>query len=368
MNILRTSAVTLLALHLLGSGCAHIEQAQKKQPAKEIILDPLHIGLRPDRELGLTDFDAATLFKEGVRLQQAEDCKGALPFYDRIISEFPESRYLSAAAFDSGRCLEDLGNDDDAVERYALITAKLEASKDWVDAAFRQSACLDRLSRQRESAELLARLLDRRDLAISDRIDAMVLRGEALVKLGELNSAESAFHGALRIFKKRAHDEYLDPAPAARAEFSLARLAEQRFDHAPLRLPEEQMQTDLEAKAELLLEAQAGYLRTIRYGDPEWASAAGFRIGSLYLHLHQAMEQSPTPADLSEEEIAVYREMLARKTAVLLRKALKVFEMTLELAARTRSDNEWTRAAREEMKKVEARVLTLFEPLPEPEP
>ncbi|HUU03524.1 MAG TPA: hypothetical protein VM425_18960 [Myxococcota bacterium] len=368
MNICRTSIVPLLATLMLGAGCASVEQARRKQPAREIILDPLHIGLRPDRELGLTDFDAATLFGEGVRLQQAGDCKGALPFYDRIISEFPESRYLSAAAFDSGRCYEDLGNNAVAVERYALITAKLAASKDWVDAAFRQSACLDRLSRYRESAGLLARLLDRRELATSDRIDAMVLRGEALVELGELNSAESAFHGALRIFKQRAHDEYLDPAPAARTEFRLARLAEQRFDHAPLRLPEEQMQTDLEAKAELLLDAQAGYLRTIRYGDPEWASAAGFRIGTLYLHLHLAMEQAPSPADLSEEEIAVYKEMLKRKTAVLLRKALKVFEMMMELAERTRSDNEWTRAAREEMKRVEARVLTLFEPLPDSEP
>lgn len=358
----------LLALLVLGGGCARVEQARRKEPAREIILDPLHIGIRPDHELGLTDFDAATLFKEGARLQQTDDCTGALPFYGRIISEFPESRYLSAAAFNSGRCLEDLGRDADAVKRYALITDKLAASKDWVDAAFRQSACLKRLSRHEQAAKLLARLLDRSQLPISDRIDAMVLRGEALAELGELNAAESAFHGALRIYKRRAHDEYLDPAPAAQAEFRLASLAEQRFDRAPLRLPEERMQADLEAKAELLLQAQAGYLRTMRYGDPEWASAAGFRIGTLYLHLHQAMEKAPAPEDLSDEEKTVYKEVLAQKTAVLLRKALKVFEMTLELAARTRSDNQWTRAAREQMKKVEARVLTLFEPLPEPEP
>jgi hypothetical protein len=45
----------------------------------------------------------------------------------------------------------------------------------------------------------------------------------------------------------------------------------------------------------------------------------------------------------------------------LLRKALKVFEMTLQLAERTRSDNSWTKAAREEMTRVEATVMRQLE-------
>ena len=127
------------------------------------------------------------------------------------------------------------------------------------------------------------------------------------------------------------------------------------------------MQRDLIAKAELLLQAQAGYLRTMRHGDPEWATAASYRIGTLYLHLHEAMEKSPVPDDLTTEEAEVYRNLLRRRTAVLLRKALRVFEMTLSLADRTRMDNRYTRAAREEMQRVEAQVLSHYEQLPDAE-
>ena len=204
----------------------------------------------------------------------------------------------------------------------------------------------------------------RENLSVSDRIDAQVLRGEMLTKLGELFEAEKSYRSALRLYRKHERQEYLDPNPAARAEFRLSSLAEDRFIAAPLRLPEDQMQRDLEAKAQKLLQAQAGYLRTIRYGDPEWATAAGYRVGTLYLHLHQAMQQAPTPDDLSPDEALVYKDVLKKRTGVLLRKAIRVFEMTIQLAERTRSENEHTRAIREEMARVESQVLSLYEEIP----
>lgn len=329
-------------------------------------MEPLHIGMKPDAELGLADFDAATLFREGIHLHQAGDCDRALVFYERLLEEFPGSRYLSATAFNAGRCLEELDRRGEAVERYALITEGLPRSKDWVNAAFRQSMCLSGLGRPGEAAALMGRLLGRENLGTSDRIDALVLRGEQLADAGALLEAEHSYKDALRLFRAREREEYLDPHPAGRAEYRLSRMAEDRFRAAPLRPPEQQMEEDLEAKARLLLEAQAGYLRTIRHGDPEWATAAGYRIGKLYLHLHQAMEQAPAPADLGPEETAVYRDLLRKRTAVLLRKALRVFEMTLELAERTRADNRHTRAAREEMARIEERVLSLYDQLPGP--
>ncbi|MBW1808098.1 MAG: hypothetical protein JRJ87_07855 [Deltaproteobacteria bacterium] len=367
-NIVIILGFVSVALGALVSCVTKTKTIKDQLPAKEIFLDPLHIGIKPDKELGLIDFDAATLFKEGVRLQQAGQSDRAFLFFERIITEFNSSRYLSAAAFNAGNSLEDLERVSEAVERYRIITRKLSESKDWLDAAFRESMCLARLEKHAAAVELLKRLLDRKDLSVSDRIDALVLLGEALKAEGELIKAESKLRAALRLYRAREREEFLDPAPAARAEYRLSEMAEKRFIDAPLRLPEEQMRLDLEAKATRLLEAQAGFLRTIRYGNPEWASAAGYQVGTLYLHLHQAMQQAPVPDDLDPQEIEVYKDLLKERTAVLLRKALKVFEMTLELAERTMSDNHWTKAAREEMSRVESRVLSLYETLPNEEP
>jgi len=351
------------------AGCAPTRTVVKeKPPEEELFMEPLHIGVKPDPELGLVDFDAVTLYQEGLRYHESGRCDRAVAFYDRLLEEFSSSRYFSAAAFNAGRCLEELDRPVEAISRYQIITRGLEKSKDWVDAGFRESLCLSSLGKHREAAELLDKLVNRGELTASDRIDALVLKGEALKEMGEVIKAESTFRRALRIYRQRGKDEYLDPVPAARAEFRLSELTEERFQAAPLRLPEEQMQADLEAKAVLLLSAQAGYLRTIRYGDPEWATAAGYRVGNLYLHLHQAMEQAPVPADLSEEEIKIYKDVLRKRTAVLLRKALKVFQMTVELAERTFVQNRWTQAARQQMEFVESQVLSLYEDLPDARP
>jgi tetratricopeptide (TPR) repeat protein len=356
-----------VALALMVSGCKTVSVKPDKTPTQELLMDPLHIGIGPDRELGLIDFDAATLFKEGVAHHQAQNCKKALVFYERILEEFPEARYYSAAAFNAGRCFEEVGEVLKAAERYRIITGQLLRSKDWVDAAFREVGCLITLQRKDDVYRLLQQLLERPELTISDRIDALVLYAESLVDRGELLKGEKGFRDVLRQFKQQEREEFLDPAPAARAEFRLAELTEQRFLASPLRLPEEQMKEDLETKAQLLLDTQAGFLRTIRYGDPEWATAAGYRIGALYLLLHKAMEEAPVPQDLADEEIAVYRDVLRQRTAVLLRKALRIFEMTISLAERNRAETEWTQAARDEMTRVEQQVLSLYESLPEEE-
>lgn len=375
-GLLSLSKKTMPARHLtfcltviIMSGCAPTKQVVKeKPPEQELFMEPLHIGIKPDPELGLVDFDAVTLYQEGLRFHESGRCDRAVAFYDRLLEEFSDSRYFSAAAFNAGRCLEELDRTEEAILRYQVITRGLEKSKDWIDAGFRESMCLSGLGKHQEAAELLDKLVNREELTVSDRIDALVLKGEALKQMGELVKAESTFRRALRIYRQRGKDEYLDPVPAARAEFRLSELTEERFEAAPLRLPEEQMQADLETKAVLLLSAQGGYLRTIRYGDPEWATAAGYRIGNLYLHLHQAMEQAPVPADLSEEETRIYRDVLRKRTAVLLRKALKVFQMTVELAERTFVQNRWTHAARQQLEFVESQVLSLYEDLPDARP
>lgn len=358
-----------VALGLAAAGCTKrggpTGADDPQRPAQQVIMEPLHIGLEPDPQLGLTDFDAATLFHEGLRLHEAERHEQALVFYERLLSDFDTSRYRSAAAFNAGRCLELLDRAEEAAARYRLIADQMERSKDWIDAMFRLAAVLSGLQRPGEAQQVLERLLASGRLGIPDQMDASVLLGEAWRDSGELLRAEHTFRQALRLFRAHGREEYLDPAPAARAEFRLAELATGRFEAAPLRLPEATMQADLEAKAQLLLSAQGAYLRTMRWGDPEWATASGYRIGKLYLDLYAALDTAPMPEDLGPDEVGIYRELLRQRLGVLLRKALKVFELTLQLAERTRADNAWTRAARTEMERVEQQVLGQLPQVPQ---
>ena len=54
-------------------------------------------------------------------------------------------------------------------------------------------------------------------------------------------------------------------------------------------------------RAELLLEAQREYLNTIAFNNLDnyhWAAASGYRIGSMYEELWQAVTRAPVPAHL----------------------------------------------------------------------
>ena len=106
----RTGNVLWLLLPALLAACA-TGSGSRRAPARTIFMEPLHLGLQPDAELGLADFDAATLLRRGLQHQQRAEYRRALPFYRRILEEFPDSRFLSAAALNLGACLEELGDD-----------------------------------------------------------------------------------------------------------------------------------------------------------------------------------------------------------------------------------------------------------------
>ncbi|NMB74309.1 MAG: tetratricopeptide repeat protein [Myxococcales bacterium] len=352
--------ILCLAPLALAAGCPAQRATRPDRSAREILLEPTVILGKPDAELGLDELDAQALLKQGLSLQAAGKFAEAALYLRRLLSEFPGSRYLSAAAFNLGRGLEELGRPAEAVEAYRRITRELPGSRDFFDAAFREAGCLGSLGRAEEAVALLDRVLQRADTSVDDQVDAWLQRGEIL-RGRDPQEAERSLRAALRLYRAHERKEYLDPALAARAEFRLAELAEKGFQVAPLRLPEELLESDLEEKARRLLEAQAGFLRCMRHGDAEWAIAAGYRIGRLYVDLHHALEAVPTPEDLSGEEAAVYRELLRKRLLVLLRKAVRVFEMTVQLSERTRLDTEWTREARAEMARIEREVLQAIE-------
>jgi tetratricopeptide (TPR) repeat protein len=132
-----------------------------------------------------------------------------------------------------------------------------------------------------------------------------------------------------------------EPGPAGAARAS-----------APGRLEEA-----LESKAQLLLSAQGHYLRAIRRGDGEWATASGYRIGELYEELHRQMTEAPVPAGLDSEHAAVYREELAKKVRVLLEKAMKVYDSTLATAQRVNARSDFVERTAAALQRMRALLL-----------
>src|SRR4030095_4881891 len=141
-------------------------------------------------------------------------------------------------------------------------------------------------------------------------------------------------------------------------QYNLAQITHERFRRSPIRLPEAQMDRDLEEKAALLLKAQRSYIDTIKYGNPGWASAAGFQVGSLYEELYDAFVAAPVPAELDKEAREVYVEELHKKIRILLEKSLRWYRENLLMVERLGVRTDWA----EKTKLAYAKLVKLLDP------
>ena len=150
------------------------------------------------------------------------------------------------------------------------------------------------------SATIFAQLLERKDMNADDKIEAMArAAGFAQFQLKDLDTAERTFSSALYFFRSIEKEERLQTDfYLGLVKYHLGQIPHERFRALPLRLPEKQMAKDMDDKARLLLSAQRQYIETIKMGNPQWASASGYQVGSLYEEFYDSFVHAPIPPEL----------------------------------------------------------------------
>lgn len=285
--------------------------------------------------------------------------------YDRLLRDFPDSRYTYAALYNAGLSYEGQKRYDEAAARYRRIVNERPAGKDVLDALFRLGACLAEGKDWAGSREVFTTLLKRQDLHLSDRVEAMSRLGLAQVELSDLEAGERTFRQALDYFKDNEEEERLESGFfLSMAQFYLANIQHRYFRLAPLRLPQKQLEQDIEAKARIFLTAQSRYIEAIRFAgklqDPVWATAAGFQIGALYREMFDSLLTSPLPPELdTDEKKQVYADVLKEKLRGLLEKARHVHEKNVEMAQRIGVDNDWVRRSSEQLQELDRLLASI---------
>lgn len=347
------------ALALL-TGCLHggaTPTAADRAPTL-VIDEPLLITVSDPDEARLAALNDEELFTLGSSRFAAEDWEGAARAFARLCDVFPHSEHFGAATYNAGLALERLARWQDAWDRYVPLLDLEHGSKDQIDAGFRAAECAYHLEKYEQAIALLQRIRTRMDLSLDTRLAALVQIGICQVEDGQLEAGEKSLREAVRTFEHADDSERLDDYFPAQAQFFLGEVYRAWFDQVVLdpNLPggTDRLGKDLELKASMLLSAQGHYLRAMRIGNAQWATAAGQRVGSLYETLHEAMLSAPSPNELDAEAAQVYREELQKKVKVLVTKSIAIYERTLEAAERTGTSGpfiEQARASLERMKK-----------------
>jgi len=311
--------------------------------------------------------DATSLFDHGGRMLSAKKYKKALEAYDRLLSHFPASRFVSSSLYNAGLSHEYLAQFGKAAKRYTELIRRFGARKDGIDAAFRLGGCYAELKNWPSSAQVFQMLLQRKDLSVSDRVEAMARKGLAHFRVDDYRKCRSTLKAAVRFHKTVEATERLDSDFfLAMVHYYLAAMPHVKFRKVKVdNSKKKEMARTLDEKARLLLVSQSRYIRTIKVKNPYWATAAGFQVGSLYREFYVVLltslpdftreaKKNSRKSGVTVEEarkllVKVYMEEVHKAVKPLLTKAIRVFEKNILMAERVGIRSNWVGKSRHQV-------------------
>jgi len=366
----------LALLVVAGSlGCA----TTSPRPAEKVDLPGAHIHVdNAAKEAGRADafdiYDDETLFHRGQDLFAGGAYADAARVFQKLLDEFPTSTRAMTARFQLAHCHLETKNGADALTHIDAYLAEIgddgrfrQARR---NALFKRGAALAMLNRHDEVAALFDEMLGETDLSPRDEIEALVDSGVGHFMRGDMPTAEYRFLKARRLFQVASpSDKAALRFFVAQAAFYLAEIARLEFSEKKLALPERAegappianleglLGEQLEEKCQLLLRAQYMFLRVIREEHVGWASAAGFKVGTMYEELYDELMRLPNPSELDADGQRLFKKVLRDKVLILLEKAIRVWQSTADMAVRTGADNEWVEKTRASLARVKSFVL-----------
>jgi tetratricopeptide (TPR) repeat protein len=278
--------------------------------------------------------------------------------YDRAHSLDPDGGYAVAALWGAGDAYDRVPDHQRALLRYRELEKRGGDDKRVRQARVRATRLLVFLGRFAEAGPLADRAMSGiEELGVYDRIAVLSAKALSLIEGSDDNGALYHVEKARNIVEANRLDA------AGRLSRDLAQLffalGEVRRVRAE-RITFEPMTADfplrLEARCQLLLDAQSAYSDSMRAYDARWSAMAGFRVAELYQNLHRDLlaVRSPSSAE-TERQRQLFEGAVRLRYAILLTKARVMAEHTLAMAERAGEKSEWVTRTRKTLELIEER-------------
>jgi len=303
-----------------------------------------------------TTLTLAELFAAARAAADRGDYSGAAVRFDRVVELEPNGELAPEALFLAGEARGLLGDQAGALKRYEAVSDRYPTHPRAGDAAIR---CV-RLLSYGEQWDWAGRFADR---ALERAGDLRPLQLVLAYAGKALQSASQGEDVRASVFVERGRDiverEGLDlagrlPPELAPLYFALGEVDRERSERVQLE-PTASFPALLEARCQLILDAQRAYSDTWRAYDSYWSTLAGFRLAEMYEKLHQqVMAMAPPPTADTDARRQLYEGGMRLRYSVLLEKARGMMEHTLAMAERTGERTAWVDRARESLAKIKA--------------
>jgi tetratricopeptide (TPR) repeat protein len=218
------------------------------------------------------------LFKEANAAAKAGETERAIGIYRRLVTEFPDSGYAPTSLFNIAAIYDGRRDLPATIAVLRELVKAYPTTRESIEGHLYIAALHTDHSQYPAALSTLDEVLARTNLTYADRIEAFARRGYVLIELRRHEEAEVALDAAIADFRKVTALE--DTYYIAMASYYRGELAHRRFTDAPVRLPDDQLIADLEAKRVHAVKAYDYWrLRLLAREPAVQASLLGDRLG-----------------------------------------------------------------------------------------
>ena len=325
----------------------------------------MHVEANPNATDAWDGYDAEMLYERGINFFDAHQFSEAIPYFVKVIDEFPESPEFKPAHYYVALSYIELEDGTNAllfIDSFIRLIPHNDRSTVYHEALLKRAIALSILQDYDALVESMETLID-----IAQRpehlIQAHTNAGIGLFMLERYDEASSHLLATRRLYRNASRlSQGTTHFFMAQATFYLAEISREEFERVQLQ-PEssasetssidmKRVSAQLEIKCQRLFIAQSAYFRVIREKHAGWAAASGFQIGRMYEVLYEDLIGLPLPEDLNEEERQLYQQTLHKRITILLQKAFNAWKANLDMATRTGTDNVWVQQTEERMERL----------------
>lgn len=295
------------------------------------------------------DFEHAdlALYRAGLGFSQRGNSADAAQAWEQLLARHPESDYARDSAIQIAIVHEKVGNPQDAARAYERFSRLYPEDADAPEALVKAIDLLveanDEAGAERMRNFFLDRFPDDTQMAMEIRAAraakelANVSAGS--VTLGSLlgTSAAGATGSQLQAYLDLAttHPELASAEILAQVDYLRAEEAYPSYSAIKLTQP---LPKSIEKKKAKLEELLTLYDRCSTHGIADYSRAAAFRIGQVLIEFGDALLASERPADLSEEDLLAYDEVLEEQCWAFYDRGEKVWTELLQQVGKGNQD------------------------------
>lgn len=292
------------------------------------------------------------LFEAALQYEQCNVLLKAAEIFELLPQKFPQSQKVKESIFRASTLRERLGHWQIAAQNYEKLYKLLGASPEGTSALFNAGLTYEK-AKDWYAAFLTFNKFIAQVSPDDDRIlEAMFKKARSNEQHNPALSAEVLYRPVIQKYIQltemgKIADEYY----AAQATYQIAEYKNKIFRSCDLTPP---FQLNLKRKQQAFNDLLKAYIDVTKFEVAEWTTASFFNIGLAYEEFCSAILNSPTPANLNQEQSDAYWATIEQKWIFPLQKeALKYYETNINLAQKNSIENDWTQKTAHRITQIE---------------